>query len=65
MHANKPAMAKRWERETPKGAKLPEKAPEHGAQNDPGLAVDDIEKGAAHSSIMFAACANELRSILS
>ncbi len=23
MHAKEPAMAKRWERETPKGAKLP------------------------------------------
>lgn len=25
MHANKPEMAKRWEAETPKGAKLPTK----------------------------------------
>ena len=25
MHKNKPAMAKRWEKETPKGAKLPKK----------------------------------------
>ena len=25
MHKNKPAMAKRWEKETPKGAKLPTK----------------------------------------
>jgi hypothetical protein len=63
MHANKPTMAKQWERETPKGSKLPEKAPEHGAQNDPGRTVDDIEKGAA--GIMFSACADELRSILS
>ena len=26
MHANEPEMAKRWEKETPKGKKLPEKA---------------------------------------
>jgi hypothetical protein len=25
MYANKPAMAKRWEKETPKGKKLPKK----------------------------------------
>lgn len=25
MYANKPAMAKRWQAETPKGAKLPKK----------------------------------------
>lgn len=25
MHANKPKMAKRWEKETPKAAKLPKK----------------------------------------
>lgn len=25
MHANDPEMAKRWEKETPKGKKLPEK----------------------------------------
>ena len=25
MHANKPDMAKRWEKETPKGKRLPEK----------------------------------------
>ena len=25
MHANKPAMAKRWEKETPKGKPLPKK----------------------------------------
>ena len=25
MHANHPEMAKRWEKETPKGAKLPKK----------------------------------------
>lgn len=25
MHANKPAMAKKWESETPKGKKLPDK----------------------------------------
>lgn len=25
MHANKPKMAKKWEKETPKGAKLPRK----------------------------------------
>lgn len=25
MHANKPAMAKRWEKHTPKGKKLPKK----------------------------------------
>jgi hypothetical protein len=25
MHATKPEMAKRWEKETPKGKKLPEK----------------------------------------
>ena len=25
MHANKPKMAKKWEKETPKGAKLPKK----------------------------------------
>ena len=28
MHANKPAMAERWEKETPKGKKLPEKVKE-------------------------------------
>lgn len=27
MHANQPDMAKRWEADTPKGKKLPEKAP--------------------------------------
>jgi hypothetical protein len=27
MYANKPEMAKRWEKETPKGKKLPEKVP--------------------------------------
>lgn len=26
MHANAPAMAKEWEKETPKGAKLPKHA---------------------------------------
>ena len=26
MHAKKPKMAKKWEKETPKGAKLPTKA---------------------------------------
>lgn len=26
MHANEPEMAKRWEDETPKGRKLPERA---------------------------------------
>jgi hypothetical protein len=25
MHANEPEMAKRWEKETPKGKRLPEK----------------------------------------
>ena len=25
MYSNKPAMAKRWQKETPKGAKLPKK----------------------------------------
>ena len=25
MHANKPAMAKKWEKETPKGKSLPKK----------------------------------------
>jgi hypothetical protein len=25
MHKNKPKMAKKWEKETPKGAKLPKK----------------------------------------
>ena len=25
MYANKPAMAKRWQKETPQGAKLPQK----------------------------------------
>ena len=29
MHANHPAMAKRWEKETPKG-KLPRHVDEHG-----------------------------------
>ena len=35
MYANKPDMAKKWEKETPKGAKLPERvkeAYESGAQ---------------------------------
>jgi len=27
MYENKPEMAKRWEKETPKGKKLPKKAP--------------------------------------
>ncbi len=27
MYANEPAMAARWQRETPKGAKLPPRAP--------------------------------------
>jgi hypothetical protein len=27
MYANHPEMAKRWEKETPKGKRLPEKAP--------------------------------------
>jgi hypothetical protein len=27
MHATHPGMAERWEKETPKGKKLPEKAP--------------------------------------
>lgn len=49
MHANKPTMAKQWERETPKGSKLPEKASEHGAQNEPERVVNDIEKGASKS----------------
>ena len=30
MHAKHPAMAKRWEAETPKGKKLPAKAPKKG-----------------------------------
>lgn len=30
MHANKPAMAKKWEKETPKGKKLPKKISKKG-----------------------------------
>ena len=33
MHATHPAMAKRWEKETPKGKHLPEKAPAHPAES--------------------------------
>jgi len=53
------------ETESPKGAKAPARTPEDGAQNDPGDTVDDIEKGAAHATIMFQSAADELRSILS
>jgi len=28
MHKNKPAMAKRWEKHTPKGTKLPKHVPD-------------------------------------
>jgi len=31
MYANKPGMAKRWQKETPKGKKLPKRAPKKGA----------------------------------
>jgi hypothetical protein len=27
MHANKPTMARKWDKETPKGKSLPKKAP--------------------------------------
>lgn len=31
MHANKPDMAKQWEKETPEGTVLPERAPKRPA----------------------------------
>ncbi len=30
MYANDPAMAQRWEKETPKGKKLPKRVPKKG-----------------------------------
>ena len=35
MHKNKPAMAKKWERETPKGAKLPRKVKSKAKKKKP------------------------------
>lgn len=37
MYANKPEIAKRWEKETPKGKKLPDKKEGH-----PGMIMDGV-----------------------
>jgi hypothetical protein len=55
MYANDPEMAKRWEDETPKGKKLPEKLKgkkkkNHGGPHEPGIYLGGPQFGSAPNS---------------
>ena len=63
MHANKPAMAKRWDKHTPKGKKLPKKKAKSESITDRIDAVLEGERS-THSAVAVSEFKNQLDLVL-